>query len=419
MRTLSDDHAGLHFVVLPLEKIPRHILPVIVLSQFLCTSLWFAGNGVMQDLLLVFSLNTTALGNLTSAVQFGFISGTLLFAFLTVADRFSPSRVFLISALLGGLFNLGMAWTGNTYYSLFLLRFLTGFFLAGIYPVGMKIAADYYDKGLGKSLGYLVGALVLGTAFPHLVKSFGQALPWRLVIYTTSSLAALGGVMMFLLVPNGPHRRRSDQLDLTVIFRVFKNPGFRSAAFGYFGHMWELYAFWAFIPVMLTFYKSLNPKALFDTSLYSFFIIAIGALSCVLGGYLSLKWGPKRIAFLSLLCSCICCLVSPFIFTSGSDKLLMVFLLFWGMVVISDSPLFSTLVAKNAIAENKGTALTIVNCLGFAITIVSIQLLTVLVETIPDEYLYLPLALGPVFGLIALKKETEVSATPTKNSSSS
>ncbi|MBT8223093.1 MAG: MFS transporter [Eudoraea sp.] len=376
------------------------------MSQFFCTSLWFAGNGVMQDLLEVFSLNASALGNLTSAVQFGFISGTLLFAFLTVADRFSPSRVFLVSALLGGLFNLGMAWEGNTYFSLFLLRFLTGFFLAGIYPVGMKIAADYYDKGLGKSLGYLVGALVLGTAFPHLIKSFGQELPWRLVVYTTSTLAAVGGLMMFLLVPNGPYRKRSERPDFSAFYHVFKKPEFRSAAFGYFGHMWELYAFWAFVPVMLAFYKSVNPGAQFHVSFLSFLIIAVGGLSCVIGGYLSLKWGPKRIAFISLLSSCLCCLISPLIFLMNSEILLLAFLLFWGMVVIADSPLFSTLVAKNAMAKNKGTALTIVNCLGFAITIVSIQLLTALIEIIPGEFLYLPLALGPILGLWALSSQS-------------
>ena len=385
-------------------SVSKHILPVIVISQFCCTSLWFAGNGVMQDLVEVFLLNPSALGNLTSAVQFGFISGTLIFAFLTIADRFSPSRVFLASALLGGLCNMAMAWEGNTYYSLLLLRFFTGFFLAGIYPVGMKIAADYYDRGLGKSLGYLVGALVLGTAFPHLLKSFGQSLPWRLVVYTTSSLAALGGAMMFLFVPDGPFRKRSEQLDLSVFLKVFKSPQFRSAAFGYFGHMWELYAFWAFVPVILTYYKSISPEASLNVSLFSFSIIAIGGLSCVIGGYLSLKWGAKRIAFASLLASCLCCLISPLVFLIRSEILVLGFLLFWGMVVIADSPLFSTLVAKNAISKNKGTALTIVNCTGFAITILSIQLLTVLRDTVALEFLFLPLAIGPVLGLIALGK---------------
>jgi len=157
------------------------ILPAIVISQFCCTSLWFAGNGVINDLVIDFDLEVSALGHLTSAVQFGFIIGTLVFAILTIADRFSPSKVFLISALLASLFNLGVIWEGNSLFSLLTLRFFTGFFLAGIYPVGMKIAADYY-KGLGKSLGFLVGALVIGTAFPHLLKEITGAYPWKFVL---------------------------------------------------------------------------------------------------------------------------------------------------------------------------------------------------------------------------------------------
>ncbi|MFK8058066.1 MAG: MFS transporter, partial [Saprospiraceae bacterium] len=141
-------------------KIPTSILPVIVVAQFCCTSLWFAGNGVIDNLVLDFGLSPSALGHLTSAVQFGFIVGTLTFAILCIVDRFSPSKVFFFSALLGALFNLGVTWEGNSLASLLSFRFLTGFFLAGIYPVGMKIAADYFDKGLGKSLGFLVGALV-------------------------------------------------------------------------------------------------------------------------------------------------------------------------------------------------------------------------------------------------------------------
>jgi len=158
-------------------KQPKWILPIIVISQFGCTSLWFASNGVMSDLVTNFGLINSALGHLTSAVQFGFISGTLVFALLTIADRFSPSKVFLISALLGASFNALVIWEGNNLMSLLALRFFTGFFLAGIYPVGMKITADYYKKGLGKSLGFLVGALVLGTAFPHLLKGLTETLP--------------------------------------------------------------------------------------------------------------------------------------------------------------------------------------------------------------------------------------------------
>ena len=257
----------------------------------------------MGDLVSIFNLDQNALGHLTSAVQFGFIIGTLIFAFLMIADRFAPSTVFFVCAIIGGLFNLGIIFEINVFWSLILLRFLTGFFLAGIYPVGMKIAADYYEKGLGKSLGFLVGALVLGTAFPHFLKGFSGIIPWEYVIIITSSLAIIGGILMFLFVPNGPYRKSSQKIDISALFKIFKVRKFRSAAFGYFGHMWELYAFWAFIPIILTTYNSLHPSALINIPLWSFLIIAIGSIACVLGGYLSMIYGTKKIATLALVMS--------------------------------------------------------------------------------------------------------------------
>ncbi|MFT6998468.1 MAG: MFS family permease [Cryomorphaceae bacterium] len=386
-------------------KPPKCILPVIVFSQFCCTSLWFAGNGVISDLVVNFDLNETALGHLTSAVQFGFIIGTLIFAVLTIADRFPPSKVFLISATLGSLFNLGVIWEGNTLASLLSLRFMTGFFLAGIYPVGMKIAADYYQKGLGKSLGFLVGALVVGTAFPHLLKELTGTYPWKSVLIATSSLAALGGLLIAALVPNGPYRKPSQRTDLAAFFNVFRKREFRSAAMGYFGHMWELYAFWAFVPVMLTTYSAAHPETSFNVPLWSFLIIGIGGLACVLGGYLAQTAGTKRTATIALLLSGACCLLSPWAFGGASETLFIGFLLFWGMVVIADSPLLSTLVAQNAPTEIKGTALTIVNSIGFAITIISIQLITALTEWTDSTGIYALLAIGPVLGLVALGRK--------------
>ncbi len=382
------------------------ILPVIVISQFCCTSLWFAGNGVMGDLVSTFDLNDSALGHLTSTLQLGFISGTLIFALFTIADRFSPSKVFLISALLGAMFNAGVTWEGNSLTTLLTFRFFTGFFLAGIYPVGMKIAADYYQKGLGKSLGFLVGALVIGTAFPHLLKGIIDSFGWRYVLFTTSTLAVLGGLLIAIMAPDGPYRIPGQQLDLSAFFSVFRKKDFRSAAFGYFGHMWELYAFWAFVPVMLKTYNDLHSETTFNIPVLSFLIIGIGGPACVIGGYLSLKAGTKRTAFIALLLSCGCCLISPFIFAIEFEILFVVFLLFWGMVVIADSPLFSTLVAHNVSAEIKGTALTIVNSIGFAITIVSIQLINALMELTDSNNIYTVLALGPVLGLIALSRKS-------------
>ncbi|OBX27179.1 putative MFS family arabinose efflux permease [Gelidibacter algens] len=392
-------------------KHAKTILPIIVISQFFCTSLWFAGNGVITDLIVDFRLNANALGHLTSAVQFGFIMGTLVFAMLTIADRFSPSKVFLVSALLGSAFNLGIIWEGHSMISLLSLRFLTGFFLAGIYPVGMKIAADYYQKGLGKSLGFLVGALVLGTAFPHLLKDMSGSYPWKSVLMLTSSLAVLGGLLMVTLVPDGPFRKPGQRADLSAFAGVFKNKEFRSVAFGYFGHMWELYAFWAFVPIMLKKYSLEHPQALFNVPFLSFLIIGVGGLACVIGGYIAQKSGAKKTAFIALLLSCGCCLMSPLFFASDYDGLFIGFLMFWGMVVIADSPLFSTLVAQNAAAELKGTALTIVNCIGFSITILSIQFMSGLMTLTDSNSIFTILAIGPVFGLMALYRNTKQTAS--------
>lgn len=393
-------------------KPKRIILPIIVLSQFCCTSLWFAGNGVIENLIETFNLELSALGHLTSAVQFGFIFGTLVFALLTITDRFSPSKVFFYCAVLASLFNLLIVLNGQSLFSLLLLRFITGFFLAGIYPVGMKIASDYYNKGLGKSLGFLVGALVLGTAFPHLLKgNFNDVLPWEYMIFTTSVLAVIGGLLIFFLIPNGPYRKSLKHFDFTISYKLFRNKNFRAAAFGYFGHMWELYAFWAFTPLLLSTYAKMYPEVDYNIPLLSFFIIAFGSIACVISGYLSQKFPTKTIALTALFLSCLCCLLSPIFFQIQSEQIFVLFLIFWGMVVIADSPLFSTLVAQSINAESKGTGLTIVNCIGFAITIISIQLLNIMADVVNEKYLFILLAIGPVFGLFSLlRKEKEVSS---------
>jgi predicted MFS family arabinose efflux permease len=391
------------------------ILWIIVISQFCCTSLWFAGNGIMDDLIQGFDLRPSALGHLTSAVQLGFITGTLLFALATIADRFSPTRVFLISALIGSACNLFVTANWNGLTSLLVFRFLTGFFLAGIYPVGMKIAADHYQKDLGRSLGFLVGALVVGTAFPHLLKGLTGVLPWRLVMVSVSLLAAAGGFLMFLLVPDGPHRNHGKGVDLSAAFKIFRNRKFRSAAFGYFGHMWELYAFWAFIPFILQTHIEGNPGDHFNVPVMSFMIIGIGGPACVLGGYVSQKVGARKTAFTALMMSCICCIVTPFIFQVDSGYILAGFLILWGMVVIADSPLFSTMVAQYAVAEFKGTALTIVNSIGFTVTIISIQILSFLRETLNPRYIFIMLALGPLLGLYALYGNRIIRIAPVAN----
>jgi len=363
----------------------------------------------MPELYLNYNLKDEALGHLTSAVQFGFILGTLIFAFLSLADRFSPSKLFFVSAVFGAIFNMGIVLENNNLNTLLLLRFLTGFSLAGIYPVGMKIAAEYNYKVQRKSLGYLVGALVLGTALPHFLKTFtgNEGLPWKSVIFATSGLAFLGGLLILLFVPNGPFRKAKGKFEIGAVFNVFKNKKLRGAAFGYFGHMWELYAFWTFVPIILTVYKITFPENNFDIPFWSFIIIGIGGLSCVFGGYISEMAGVKPTAATALFLSGLCCIIFPLVFLQTSATLLIAFLCFWGIVVVADSPLFSTLVARNAPPEIKGTALTIVNSIGFAITILSIQLITYLNQLEPVYSLSL-LAIGPALGLWGLFQKKKV-----------
>lgn len=386
------------------------ILPVIVVSQFACTSLWFAGNAIMPDLQIAFNLPSRSLGDLTAAVQLGFISGTMIFALFTVSDRFSPSKVFFISAIVGALLNLcTLAASGLA--TLMVLRTLTGFFLAGIYPVGMKIASDHHQEGLGKALGYLVGALVVGTAFPHLLKMLLGSLPWKYVIFGTSAVALMGGILILVFVPNGPYRKPGSSIDFRLCFAVFKKRKFRAVAFGYFGHMWELYTFWAFVPLMLTWYAQLHADVQINVGLWSFLIIAIGGFSCVAGGYASKSVGSKKVAFIALLVSGICCLLSFFMFQLP-PFLFYGFLLIWGMAVIADSPQFSTLVAQRAPRDSTGTALTIVNAIGFAITIVSLQVINAMAIQFQHSGTFVILALGPILGLIALQSPGEESAIP-------
>lgn len=384
--------------------ISKRILPIIVIAQFFCTSLWFASNGVINDIVNEFNLNSESLGYLTSAIQLGFIIGTLSFAILNISDRFSPSKVFFFSAILAAAFNLGITEPRNSFPSLISFRFLTGFFLAGIYPIGMKIAADYFEKGLGKSLSFLVGALVLGTALPHLLSGFTGSFSWRLVINTTSTLAVIGGLLILFFVPDGPYRRVGKKMDFLACFTIFKEPKFRGAALSYFGHMWELYTFWTFVPVILKTYNESYSQNTINVSLFSFLIIAIGSISCVIGGYLSNKIGLQKTIVSALLVSGLCCIISPLLFNIQSTTIFLFFLFVWGMAVIMDSPLLSTLVAQNAVPDKKGTALTIVNCIGYTITIISIQVLTEMITLTGSNSVFIILAIGPLLGIIALLK---------------
>ncbi len=375
----------------------KKILAVIVFAQFAGTSLWFAGNAVIGELVAVFSLDQGAIAHCTSLVQLGFISGTLIYAFGNFADRFRPRTVFLTSAILAAIFNMLPVLILASAEVLYVSRLGVGFFLAGIYPVGMKIASDWYKEGLGVALGFLVGALVLGTAFPHLLKTLPAEWEWKTVLTFVSALSVLGAVLLFATVGEGPHRKKAPRFNPLALKQIFSIKAFRAAAAGYFGHMWELYAYWAFIPVILKIHASEN-GTIMSISMGSFLAIAMGSAGCVAGGYWSRKWSSAKVALFALAASCLCCLIFPLAF-QWSPEWFFAYLAFWGFTVVMDSPQFSTLNARTAPREWIGSALTIATCIGFAITILSIQLLQNLLASYDISQIIWILALGPALGI--------------------
>ena len=379
------------------HRVPRRVLPLIVFSQFAGTSLWFAVNAVMPDLQQAWGLPAGAVGTLTSAVQLGFVAGTLVFALLMVADRFSPSRVFLACALLGALANAATLWAGGSLAALVALRFVVGFLLAGIYPVGMKIAASWYRQGLGAALGVLIGALILGTALPHGLRALvgeGGALPsWQHVVLGVSLLAALGGVATGLFVPDSPWLQRGARISPAALRLIWRDRRLRASVFGYFGHMWEIYTYFVLVPLIVGL-RLAGPAQ----SAASFFIIAAGFIGCVAGGLLVRRWGSARVAQLQLAASGLCCLAAP-LMLQAPTALFLAWLLLWGLTVAGDSPQFSTLTAQNAPPAVVGSVLTFVNCLGFAISVLSIELFVAALPHVPLAVLLPLLGLGPLAGL--------------------
>lgn len=392
------------FLFLLFLKRKLHILPIIIIAQFACTSLWFAGNAIVEALIVKTGLGTEIMGYVLSSVQLGFIIGTLIFSLLMIADRFSPSKVFMISALLAALCNFTLLTETISPWHLLLARFGTGFFLAGIYPVGMKIASDYYEKGLGKALGYLVGALVLGTSFPYLIHSIINTEDYSIILKTTSLMTVTGGLLIGFSIPNGPFCKPISKLQLIEAKGLFKLHSFKKAAIGYFGHMWELYAFWAFTPLAIKIYNQMNFTT-FPISLTTGIVIAFGGFSCIVGGILSQRFGSYKVALNALLISGFFCLVSPLLFQLPSSLFVITWCI-WGMAVTADSPQFSNLVAQAVPTELKATGLTITNCIGFTISILSIELLSFLSTIIPSNYLYLLLAIGPIIGILSFTKKS-------------
>ena len=393
-------------------KAPRFDpIAIIVIAQLFGTSLWFSPNSASASLMLHWSLSTAELGQLTSATQFGFIAGTLTLATTGLADRFAASRIFAMSCLAGALFNALFALTATGLDQGLVWRFLVGVTIAGIYPLGMKMIISWSMHNTGNTLGLLVAMLTLGSALPHGVRAAGIGWAWESVVLTSTVLAIVAAAMVFWL-GDGPNLPKAQGRVNAPAFsawrsalKMFLDPRFRASASGYFGHMWELYAFWTLLPflvadVVLSAISA--PNAALTSGLTFVVMGAMGAIGAVTAGHLSQRLGSPRVAATALLMSGLMCLVYPLLATHLWPLKALV-LVVWGLTVVSDSAQFSATSAKVCPPNLVGGALAIQNSIGFFISTLSIMLVMALYDQIGSAVVWYLLP-GPVLGLLLFKR---------------
>ena len=377
----------------------------IGLSELFALSLWFSASVIAPELIEVWNLSSNSEAWLSTSVPIGFVIGALFSSYFGVADRFNPRKVFAVSVFLGAILNALLILVDYAFFGI-LLRILTGITLAGVYPIAVKILSQWFPQKRGFAIGILIAALTLGSSLPHFVIMFFSSLNWKLVIICTSVLALLSAIIVTYILEDAPIMSEKSPFSLKLIKKVVTNKPVMLANYGYFGHMWELYAMWTWLPAFLTAsFSAYSPEfPHWFIALSSFISIGIaGGIGCVVGGLISDKIGRANLTIISMFISAICSILIGFTFGQFIWMTLIISMI-WGMSVISDSAQFSAAVSEIAEVEYVGTALTFQMCIGFLITIFSINLIPIIQRIVGWEWVFTILAIGPILGIVFMVK---------------
>lgn len=374
---------------------------LIILCQVLCMTLWFSASAAVPNLIAAGQISGEYASLLTGAVQLGFVAGTLASGFFGLADKFDPRYIFAVSAITGCLLNAFILLVGFNAPLTIPLRFFTGVIMAGIYPVGMKMAAGWAQRNMGLMIGALVGAVTLGSALPHLFTSLSD-LDWRVVI-GAASVCSLAGAVMVLLVALGPSHQKSSAFHPSDAMAMLRKRSIQLANGGYLGHMWELYAMWAWIGAFLTWGLQQQgvKTSLMSPALMTFLVVASGAIGCLGAGFLADRFGRTTITMAAMTISGLCAAFIGLTMAAGPFAMMAVAII-WGITIVADSAQFSAAIAELTEPRLVGTMLTIQTCLGFLLTFIAIQAMPLMIEWLTWRYAFVFLAIGPFLGVLSM-----------------
>ena len=370
-------------------------------SVLFSMAVYFSASAVVPALTKLWSLDDSGQAWLTMSVQLGFVIGALLSAFTNLSDLLPAPRLMAVSAFLAALSTALIGLVATSFPVALVLRLLTGMFLVGVYPVGMKIVATWTQKDRGLGIGIFAGALAIGSGSPHIINAFGGVSEWKFVIYSSALLGALGGLIPLFFIAEGPYGGPSPKFNWKYVGEILRHRELVLANAGYLGHMWELFAVWAWIQVFLTAsFKQTGLNEIWASGV-TFAVISMGGLGSIAAGILADRFGRTTVTIISLVTSGLCSILVGFLF-GGNPTFLVILCLTWGFAIVADSAQFSAAVSELCQKEYTGTALTLQTSLGFLLTLVTIRLVPTLEGYFGWTWAFAFLALGPAVGIWAM-----------------